>query len=115
MNIPVVSIHQDEVVAVSLDVASYFGKRHSDVLRAIDNLDCPDDFTERNFAFCFQNNELQNGKPQRFYRMTKDGFTLMIMGFTGKAALKFKSVISIKTIKFWLFKQAQVQRIPMNA
>lgn len=90
MNMPVVSIHQDEVVAVSLDVASYFGKRHSDVLRAIDNLDCPDDFTERNFAVCFQNNDLQNGKPQRFYRMTKDGFTLLVMGFTGKAALKFK-------------------------
>jgi phage regulator Rha-like protein len=38
-------------VTTSLLVARTFGKRHADVLRAIDNLDCSRDFFERNFAF----------------------------------------------------------------
>ena len=31
-----------------------------------------------------------NGKPNREFEMTKDGFTLLAMGFTGKEALKWK-------------------------
>ena len=74
----------------SLKVAEHFGKRHKDVLRAIRALECSKEFTGRNFALCFENNKLQNGKPRPFYTMTKDGFIFLVMGFTGKAAAAMK-------------------------
>lgn len=40
----------NKIITTSLKVANYFGKRHKDVLRAIRNLKCSDDFTQRNFA-----------------------------------------------------------------
>ena len=35
----------NKIITTSLKVADYFGKRHKDVLRAIRNLKCSDDFT----------------------------------------------------------------------
>ena len=80
----------DQLVTTSRQVAKAFGKNHKDVLRRIRNLGCPPDFTERNFAQCFENNDLANGKPEPFYRITKDGFVMLVMGFTGKAAMAVK-------------------------
>lgn len=40
----------DKLVTDSRKVAAKFGKRHREVLRAIRNLECSDDFTRRNFA-----------------------------------------------------------------
>lgn len=87
-----VQIKDRKTITTSETVAKVFGKRHSDVLRAIETLlsNSPDDFTKRNFAFCLKNNELQNGKPQPYFEMTKNGFILLVMGFTGKKAIKFK-------------------------
>jgi Rha family phage regulatory protein len=76
----------DQPMTTSLDVAKAFRKRHADVLRAIRNMRCSLCFNERNFAFCYINNELQNGKPQPYYQMTKDGFMFLVMGFTGTDA-----------------------------
>jgi Rha family phage regulatory protein len=87
-----VSIHiiDGQPVTTSLDIARHFGKRHDTVLRAIKNLDCSPEFTDRNFAVCYENNKLQNGKPQPFYRMTRDGFVFLCMGFTGREAARWK-------------------------
>lgn len=52
------------LMADSRDVAKRFKKRHSDVLRVIENLCKQESFAERNFALCFEINELQNGKRQ---------------------------------------------------
>ncbi|MFS1539540.1 MAG: Rha family transcriptional regulator [Candidatus Phlomobacter fragariae] len=87
---PKVTVHNGKAVTTSQDVADYFGKRHDDVLKKIRNLDCSSDFTARNFTVCFKNNKLQNGKPQPYYEMTKDGFVFLVMGFTGKKAAQFK-------------------------
>ncbi|HGJ5904495.1 MAG TPA: Rha family transcriptional regulator [Arsenophonus apicola] len=87
---PKVTVHNDKVITTSLDVANYFGKRHDNVLRAIEDLDCSEKFTALNFEVCYKNNELQNGKPQKYYEMTKDGFVFLVMGFTGKKAAQFK-------------------------
>lgn len=70
----------------SYAVAQAFGKRHSDVLRSIKNMKCSHGFRERNFALCFENNKLQNGKPRKFYQMTKDGWMFLVMGFNGEKA-----------------------------
>lgn len=78
------------LMADSRDVAKRFKKRHSDVLRAIKNLREQEPFAKRNFALCFEINELQNGKQQKYYKMTRDGFSLLAMGFTGSEALSWK-------------------------
>lgn len=72
----------------SLDVAAHFGKLHKDVLKRIANLDCSPEFTQRNFAPCTRPGS--NNKPEPYYRMTRDGFTFLCMGFTGKEAAKWK-------------------------
>lgn len=72
----------------SLNVAEVFGKQHSIVMRAIRSLDVPDDFNRCNFALvaCIDS----KGKPRPMYQITRDGFTLLAMGFTGKQAMQFK-------------------------
>lgn len=85
-----VLLEGDRVVTDSRMVAKAFRKAHADVLRSIDRLDCSEGFAKRNFAFCFEINELQNGKPNRFCRMTKDGFMFLVMGFRGSKAAAVK-------------------------
>jgi len=73
-------------------IAERFGKNHKDVLKAIRGLECSDDFHKRNFAPMFYISQIGNGgKRQDPYTiMTRDGFTFLAMGFTGKEAAKFK-------------------------
>ena len=79
---------KDEVLTTSHLVARAFNKRHSDVLRAIDNLECSQEFSERNFALAKTKDK--QGKKRRSFNITKDGFTFLAMGFTGKEAARFK-------------------------
>ena len=81
-----VTADNGEAKTTSYAVAEAFGKRHADVLRSIKNMKCSQKFRERNFALCFENNKLQNGKARKFYRMTKDGWMFLVMGFTGEKA-----------------------------
>ncbi len=76
----------------TLKVASAFGKDHKDVLRKTRKVisQCSSDFAERNFTLCHENNELQNGKRQPVYQMTRDGWTMLVFSFTGKTAMAFK-------------------------
>ena len=39
-----------EVTTTSLKVAEFFNKRHTEVLRTIQNLECSPEFRQRNFA-----------------------------------------------------------------
>ena len=90
-NLPVVTLNDGIPTTLSTDVAATFGKQHKDVLRAIENIivNLPED-RRRNFALCFENNALANGKPIKRYRLTRDGFTFLAMGFTGEKAQAFK-------------------------
>ena len=85
-----VTAQGEQVTTTSRKIAELFGKRHADILRRIDNLDCGEDFTERNFAFSYENNDLANGKPERVCRITRDGMAYLVTGFTGKKAAEFK-------------------------
>lgn len=80
----------NELVTDTFHVSQYFGKPHKDVLTKVRSLECSQKFTERNFSLCHKNNELQNGKLQPFYQMTKNGFMFLVMGFTGKRAAEIK-------------------------
>lgn len=69
-----------------------FGKRNSDVLRDVRNLNCSNDFRERNFALMVEMRQLPQGGAQKteYYTMTKDGFSFLVMGYTGEKAGEFK-------------------------
>ena len=90
--LPVLSVIEGKVMVTSLELSRTFGKRHGDVIRVIEEVrsGCVDGFGERNFASA----EYQDGqnKARKVYSMTRDGFSLIAMGLTGKAALKFKQV-----------------------
>lgn len=75
-------------VVSSLDVAETFEKRHADILRDIENLKCSKEFTERNFALSSYKDS--SGKNNKEYLITRDGFTILVMGYTGEKAMRFK-------------------------
>lgn len=83
-----VIIQNNRAVTTSLQVAEYFGKRHCDVLRSISQLDCSNEFNARNFALVKYKDA--KGEYRPMYYLTRDGFTFLAMGFTGKVAARFK-------------------------
>lgn len=82
----------DNLTTDSLKVSAVFCRGHDNVLKAIRKLiaDIPPSVALVNFNECFRINELANGKREPYFRMTRDGFVLLVMGFTGKKALGFK-------------------------
>lgn len=84
----ILSTQNGEPVASSRQIADNFEKRHDHVMRDIDTIkkDVP------NFGEMFFETETPDtyGRPQRTYLMNRDGFSLLVMGFTGKAALEWK-------------------------
>ncbi|TBL15267.1 transcriptional regulator [Bacillus paranthracis] len=89
-NTPVVFVNNNnEVVTDSLNIAEVFGKQHKHVIRDIENLIA--ELGEKGKPnFGLSSYGVGNGREYKKYNLTKDGFTLLVMGFTGKEALKFK-------------------------
>lgn len=88
-----IKISHNQPVTTSLQVAEVFGKRHKNVLQKIDNLinELPENYRRLNFKP--SERTTTSGafeKKERFFEMTKDGFVLLAMGFTGKKAMQFK-------------------------
>lgn len=75
-------------VTTSLKVAEKFGKRHDGVLRDIENLSCSAEFNLHNFVEISYRDAMN--RDQKAYEMTKDGFSFLVMGYTGREAGKFK-------------------------
>lgn len=67
----------------------YSTKRHADVLRAVEKLCEINADVEMRWLKPAVYVDAQ-GKQRPFYELTKDGFTLLAMGFTGEKALAFK-------------------------
>ena len=93
---PNLSVAHNRVWASSEDVARAFGKRHDHVLRELDRLmaEAPPDFRLLNFEQTEQMrpSPLVEGSfiKSRAVMMTRDGFMLLAMGFTGREAMRFK-------------------------
>lgn len=83
-----ISKGKEVTVVTSLDVAETFGKEHRRVLQDIRDLKCSEEFRLHNFVQSSYVNE--QGHNQSMFIMTKDGFTLLAMGYTGEKAMKFK-------------------------
>ena len=81
-----VYLKNDVAVCDSLQVAEKFGKRHADVIRAIENL-IKNDPTQK-CVRCFKKSTYKDAKGEwrPMYFINRDGFTFLIMGFTGKDA-----------------------------
>lgn len=75
-------------VVTSLDVAETFEKEHRRILQDIRELGCSEEFRQHNFVQSEYLNR-QNHKQPMYY-ITRDGFTLLVMGYTGEKAMKFK-------------------------
>ena len=94
MNELVFKSEKGNPVTTSKLVAEKFDKRHADVIRAIEDImsQLPEIEHKRIFALVYENIKIGNGAERKspIYMLTRDGFSLLVMGFTGDKALKFK-------------------------
>lgn len=88
MNELVFNNHKGESITTSLIVAEVFGKEHKHVLRDIENLNCSREFNESNFGPISYRDSMN--REQKAYEITKDGFSFLVMGYTGEKAGEFK-------------------------
>ena len=79
--------HGDNVTT-SLIVAEVFSKEHKNVLQEIRNLNCSDEFHRLNFKPIKYTDS--KGREQIAHEITKDGFSFLVMGYTGEKAGEFK-------------------------
>ncbi len=89
----------EQVFCTSLDVAKVFGKEHKNILRDIKNIlndlrEIGDVQCKSNFELSFKVRKIQGFKgierKYPYYNLTRDGFSLLAMSFTGKKALQWK-------------------------
>ena len=83
-----------QVLTNSLLVAEKFGKRHADVIRSIDNILNTEDESlnaKMRLAFVSTTYEDATGKSNPAYIMNQKGFSILVMGWNGIKALKFKN------------------------
>ena len=83
-----VEVVDGKVICTSVMVAEKFNKEHYHVLRDIKNLECSQEFRDSNFGSSSYTSK--QGKRMIMYRITRDGFTFLAMGFTGKDAAIWK-------------------------
>ncbi|MEG2566729.1 MAG: Rha family transcriptional regulator [Acinetobacter sp.] len=97
---------QGKAFTTSQKIANYFGKSHKNVLRKIRQtiIECPDDFSRLNFELADFIDK--NGETQPMYKLTKDGYMLVVMGFTGAAAM----LIKVKYIQAFNWMAEQLTR-----
>ena len=111
-------LKNDEAVTTSLQVAEVFHKRHDTVLRSIENLVSESENTKLWFHRSTYKTE-GNNKSYPMYYMNRDGFSLLVMGFTGKKALdwKIKYIEAFKQMESYInFRKAdkQIQKNSMQ-
>lgn len=91
MLVEVKRINKSEMTVVSsLDVAGTFEKEHKHVLEDVRRIS--ENLSTAEFSALFYESEYRasNGKKNPMYLMNRDGFTLLVMGYTGEKAMKFK-------------------------
>ncbi|EAH6084652.1 phage antirepressor Ant [Campylobacter jejuni] len=81
------NIKENQVFINSLDLAKVFNKNHRHILETAKNQP-QNDFTESNFILSTYKDK--KGELRPCYNLTRDGFSLLVMGFTGEKAYKWK-------------------------
>lgn len=101
--------YEEILTTTSRKVAEVFGKEHKNVLQSIENLISQMGVAE-NSAHLFIKTEYvheQNKQKYSEYLLTRDGFSLLAMGFTGEKALKWK----LDYIKAFNAMESELKRI----
>ena len=82
-----VMVENNQVVVSSRQVAENFGKQHKDVLESIRGILVAENSATK---FFHESTFESRGKHYPEYIMNRDGFSLLVMGFTGKEAMTWK-------------------------
>lgn len=91
MLVEVQKINKEEITVVSsLDVAETFEKDHKHVLEDIRKIESTISTAEFSALFYKSKYKASNGKTNPMFLMNRDGFTLLVMGYNGEKAMKFK-------------------------
>lgn len=99
------------MVVSSREVAKNFNKRHSDVLEKIDKTIKEISSTENSVQYFIPNNYTDSsGKTNKEYLLTRDGFSFLVMGFTGKKANQWK----IKYIEAFNKMEEYIKKTPVS-
>ena len=118
MNDIILSVQNGEPVVSSRQIAESFEKRHDHVMRDIEDImkGLPKNGDTHMF-FKTEYTHEQNGQTYSMYLMNRDGFTLLAMGFTGKAALewKLKYIAAFNEMEKKLTEQPQLTRSQLLA
>lgn len=80
--------HKEHAVVSSRYVAENFKKQHQHVTQATEKLISENSLVKSMFIRSYYDTE--RGKTYKEYLMNRDGFSLLVMGFTGKEALEWK-------------------------
>ncbi len=83
-----ITLTHNQIRTSSLKVAEAFGKRHDNVVRSIQSIECSPEFNALNFEAVEYLDK--KGEKRTLWEMTKDGFMFLVMGFTGKKAAQVK-------------------------
>ena len=84
-------VADDQIWTTSLQIAEVFEKRHDNILAKIDELP-QDDFRALNFKETERKAKFGAvERSERYYLISKDGFTLLAMSFNGERFYKFKT------------------------
>lgn len=118
MNDIILSMQNGEPVVSSRQIAESFEKRHDHVMRDIE--DIMRGLPKNGDTPMFYKTEYvheQNGQSYPMYLMNRDGFTLLAMGFNGKAALewKLKYIAAFNEMEKKLADQPQLTRSQLLA
>lgn len=99
-----------DLVVSSREIAENFEKEHKHVLEGIRRIETSLGTAEFSTLFNVSEYKASNGKSNVEYLMNRDGFSLLVMGFTGDKALNWK----MKYIKaFNIMEESLRQAIPM--
>lgn len=91
MLVEIKTLNKEEITVVtSLDVAETFGKEHYHVIEDIREIQSKISTPEFSGLFFESDYKASNGKKNPMYYMNRDGFTLLVMGYTGEKAMQFK-------------------------
>ena len=82
-----IKYENNQMLVSSLEVAKNFGKEHKNVLQTIGNLVAENSATK---SMIYETSYKNRGRQYPMYYMNRDGFSLLVMGFTGKEALEWK-------------------------
>ena len=87
MEVQLVQIENNQVVVSSRQIAKDFGKQHKHVLDSIRDILAAENSATK---FFYESTYDNRGKEYPEYLMNRDGFSLLVMGFTGSKALEWK-------------------------